>query len=420
MTSAFGPNFLEVIFWTTRRVRLRARMVGPDRERAVMPALMSGERPIFLAAAAVAVLTAISGCRTSTPPDPEPASSGELAPPAPLSSASSVAPAASSASAPPASSAPPPVDDMRSATLAEQREALYRRMAAELGLTEASLAEVRSIMEPSPMMGQGNPTITRHPMTRARCREIRAAAGLATPSAPRAPCGAKNMVPLFDPATGETAAEAKVCIDEFEFPDIPCDYPVVYARASQAALLCKAVGKRICDAHEWEGACAGALHKPEVEYAFGKPRPYATWLHNRTREVRWSYGKKKDHAQCATGSRKSPECVAGGWTLCGSNTYPAGSFPACVSPLGAYDLHGNAAEHMNLPLAPEELAGRGGTGATEMKGSWFIFAGEEAHEDDCRWRAKDWHPSTVTDPESHRNYHLGFRCCQDVAEAAPP
>jgi sulfatase modifying factor 1 len=77
---------------------------------------------------------------------------------------------------------------------------------------------------------------------------------------------------------------------------------------------------------------------------------------------------------------------------------------------------------MNLPLAPEELAGRGGTGATEMKGSWFIFASEqphEPHEDDCRWRAKDWHPSKLMDEESHRNYHLGFRCCQDVPETSP-
>ena len=42
---------------------------------------------------------------------------------------------------------------------------------------------------------------------------------------------------------------------------------------------------------------------------------------------------------------------------------------------------------MNLPLAPEELASRGGDGVTEMKGSWFVFATIEAHEDDCRWRA---------------------------------
>lgn len=383
---------------------------------------MRGKRSIFLVMTSVLSLAQTAsflGCRDAASTDSEPAPSVDSAPPAPPSAEPVVATAAPSVAVAPTRPPPPVVDDKLPTTLAEQREALYRRMAAELDLSEPSLAEVRSIVEPSPVMGQGNPTITKHPMTRSKCRDIRAAAGLTSSPAPRAPCGAKNMVPLFDPAAGETAADAKVCIDEFEFPDIPCEYPVVYARASQAALLCKAVGKRICDAHEWEGACAGALHKPEVEYAFGKPRPYATWLHNKTREVRWSYGPKKDHAQCATGSRKSPECLAGGWTLCGSNTYPAGSFPTCVSPLGAYDLNGNAAEHMSLPLAPEDLASRGATGATEMKGSWFIFAGEEAHEDDCRWRAKDWHPSAVSDPESHRNYHLGFRCCQDVPDPAP-
>ena len=41
-------------------------------------------------------------------------------------------------------------------------------------------------------------------------------------------------------------------------------------------VLCAAVGKRICDAHEWEGACAGALRPPEVEYVWGWPRLQAT------------------------------------------------------------------------------------------------------------------------------------------------
>jgi hypothetical protein len=88
-----------------------------------------------------------------------------------------------------------------------------------------------------------------------------------------------------------------------------------------------------------------------------------------------------------------------------------------VSPFGAYDLHGNVAEHMNLPLAPEQLASAGGHGWTEMKGSWFIFSQFEAHEDDCRWRAPDWHGSPILDRKSHSNYHLGFRCCKTVAAA---
>jgi sulfatase modifying factor 1 len=341
------------------------------------------------------------------PPSPEPA------PPAPAAEPGAVHPAVALAAPEPARAAePPPPEDETPRTLVEQRAALFRLMRAELDLSPEQLAGVERLFAASPFLGQGNPAVSRHPMTPAECRAVRARAGLV--SEPHPPCARRSMVPLYDPGAGETAADAKVCIDQFEFPDVACAYPVVNASAREAAELCAAVGKRICDAHEWEGACAGALHAPEVEYEFGKPRPYATWLHNKAREVRWAYGPAKDHALCGTASAKTPGCEGGRWSTCGTNTYPAGAFPACVSPFGVYDQHGNAAEHMNLPLAPEELASRGGTGATEMKGSWFIFQTQEPHEDDCRWRAKDWHPSRLMDVESHRNYHLGLRCCEDV------
>jgi hypothetical protein len=57
---------------------------------------------------------------------------------------------------------------------------------------------------------------------------------------------------------------------------------------------------------------------------------------------------------------------------------------------------------------------------TEMKGSWFACSTAEAHQDDCRFRAPVWHETRVTNQKSHRNYHLGFRCCKGVgaAEAA--
>jgi hypothetical protein len=307
--------------------------------------------------------------------------------------------------------APPPEDDVLPATLKDQRSALFRTMEAELDLTAAQLSAVRGIVEGSPFVGQGNPKVARYGMKRSECRRIRAEAGLA--KSPHPPCRT-NMVPVYDPGAGESAADARLCIDQFEFPDVACEYPVVHVSAREASELCSAEGKRLCDAHEWEGACAGALHAPEAEYAFGQPRPTATWMHNKDREVVWAYGPRKDHALCATGTAKTPGCEGGGWAQCGSNTYPAGAFPACVSPFGVYDQHGNAAEHMSLPLSRSELGRAGGSGSTEMKGSWFVFQRFEAHEDDCRWRAKDWHPSKVMSPESHRNYHLGFRCCADV------
>lgn len=301
--------------------------------------------------------------------------------------------------------------DVDPPTLADQRRHLLARMERELGLAPDPLRQVATIFAASPVMGQGNPSLTQHPMSRSECRRIRAEAGV-VPARVTA-CGAPNMVPIFDREGGRSAADAPVCIDQFEFPGIPCEYPVVQVRAREAALLCEAVGKRICDAHEWEGACAGSLRPAHVEYEFGRPRPEASWFHNFKRELVWSYGPTKNHALCATGSMKTPECV-GGYEHCGSNTYPSGAFPACQSAFGAFDMNGNVAEHMNLPILPSELAGNGGTGFTEMKGSWFIFGATDAHPDDCRYRAPDWHETRLMSEASHWNYHLGFRCCRDI------
>ena len=130
----------------------------------------------------------------------------------------------------------------------------------------------------------------------------------------------------------------------------------------------------------------------------------------------WSYGPEYRKGVCGAASIKTQGCPGGGWTKCGSNTYPSGYFPDCRSRLQVYDLNGNAAEHMNLPINENQMASRGSKelGYTEMKGSWFIFDTYRAHEDWCRWRAPFWHGSRVMDPDSHHNYHLGFRCCKSI------
>lgn len=375
--------------------------------------------PIFraiLVGAAIGATSAVAAYRLlpRRAPADRPPGEGQVEAPVPVGDAGA-GDAGRDASAPD-SGPPPPEGDERAATLAEQREALYRTMAVQLELPDAAISQVRTIFEGSELLGQGNPAVTVHPMTRTECRAIRAAAGLGHTHLDPI-CGARNMVPIFDPAAGETASQARVCVDQFEFPSIPCEYPVVYPTSREAADLCAAVGKRICDAHEWEGACAGALHSPAVEYSFRGERGSMREYHNGPREIRWAYGPKKDHRKCATASRKSDGCAGGGWRTCGSNTFPAGAFPGCVSPLGVYDQHGNVAEHMNLPIAATELSSAGGSGHTEMKGSWFIFAELEAHPDDCRWRAPDWHPSRLMADGSHRNYHLGFRCCKNTIPA---
>jgi len=309
-------------------------------------------------------------------------------------------------------------DDEEPRSLADQRQRSYRRMREELGYDDATIEKVRAIVEGNKVVSEGNPEVTRHPMNRSECWDVRERAGLHSPEelsklrAADALCEARHMAPLY---AEDASKPPEVCIDRYEFPNIPCEYPMVYASAQEAAQLCRAVGKRLCDAHEWEGACAGELRPPEEEYLWDRKRRIEMeFFKNEKREKIWAYGAEKRHDKCATGSAKSPKCGGGGWESCGSNTYPAGAFPECVSRFGVYDQHGNAAEHMNLPMKPEELGKRGGLGETEMKGSWFIFARGEAHEDDCRWRAPAWHGTRVDYWNSHRNYHLGFRCCRDL------
>jgi formylglycine-generating enzyme required for sulfatase activity len=311
-------------------------------------------------------------------------------------------------------------------SLKENNEVLFEELQRTHGLSGRQMESIRAIFRESGYIGQGNPAITRHPMTPQGCQEkLDPLAVRYENSEFEKICGAKYMAPLYDPAT-EKAPDAKACIDQFEFPDIPCVYPVVWVRAREAALICRAMGKRLCDAHEWEGACAGALEPPDYRFDLAKGVPPNVAI-ARMREVHnekygahkvWAYGDHYEKGICACSSFKTPGCNGGSWTGCGSNTFPSGSFPGCRSTLGVYDLQGNAAEHMNLPLNESQMASRGSLelGYTEMKGSWFIFDTVYAHPDWCRWRAPFWHGSRVMDLHSHENYHLGFRCCKTIKE----
>jgi formylglycine-generating enzyme required for sulfatase activity len=315
-------------------------------------------------------------------------------------------------------------------SLAERNEAMFRQMQEVRGVSRAEIDRIRQIFAGSPngWMGQGNPAVTRHPMTP---EEAAARLGGSVAQVQQSYrnreyeriCGEPFMVPLYDPAT-QSPRDATVCADMFEYPNIPMAYPVVWVRASEAAQLCAAEGKRIGDAHEWEGAAAGQLLPPDYPFdrvrGMGMSAAVNTMrsIHNQryaSTSGTYSIGQWRSGV-CATGSFKNASCNGGSFTGCGSNTYPAGSFPNCQSPLGVFDIDGNAAEHMNLPLAEDQMASRGSTslGVTEMKGSWFIWDTVRAHEHWARWRAPFWHGSRVMSGGSHRNYHLGFRCFRDV------
>ena len=158
-------------------------------------------------------------------------------------------------------------------TLMENNEALLSEIQAVHGLSPGEMDSIRAIFRASGYIGQGNPAVTRHSMSTRACEEKLKGSGITYENAEfEKVCKAKYMAPLYNPAA-EKAEDARACIDRFEFPDIPCAYPVVWVRAREAAEICTAMGKRLCDAHEWEGACAGALLPPDYRFDLAKGVP---------------------------------------------------------------------------------------------------------------------------------------------------
>ncbi|MCA9619140.1 MAG: SUMF1/EgtB/PvdO family nonheme iron enzyme [Myxococcales bacterium] len=381
------------------------------------------------------VLALVSGCGETT--------AGESRPPPVDTAATAEASAEATASATGAPSATPTaaptVDPRRTeplvdrwgedvvwkGSLAEQNALMFEQLEQAHGITPEQRQKLEAIFAASDVLGQGNPEAAKHAASPKACRDLLAEKKIDyDDAASEAICGHRYMAPVYDPDR-QKPEEASVCIDRFEFPNIPCVYPVTWVRASEAVAICQAMGKRLCDAHEWEGACYGKLTSVEESYNFGLIKKMkledaikgmrAQQNINNHDDRRWAYGPKYHKGICATSSRKSKDCGVG-WRNCGTNTFPAGMFPDCKSSFGVYDQHGNAAEHMNLPLSPDQLASSPEQtyGHTEMKGSWFVFDQVKAHEDHCRWRAPYWHGTRVMNPKSHRNYHLGFRCCASV------
>src|SRR5258705_8741004 len=84
-------------------------------------------------------------------------------------------------------------------TLAEQNQRLFLELQQVHGLTDAQMGKIRSIFAGSRVIGQGNPAITRHPMTPEQCRTRvqESGATYGNPTLERIG-GAKFMEPLAD------------------------------------------------------------------------------------------------------------------------------------------------------------------------------------------------------------------------------
>ena len=271
-----------------------------------------------------------------------------------------------------------------------------------------------------------------HPASRQSCIDKVLKSGLIRPNQQfERTCGAKWMSPI---------PGSKVCIDQFEYPDMPCEYPMVWTPASFAKQVCKAMGKRMCNSHEWEGACAGRIDNSDP-YRFSLPGlPERRKSYNASREKVWAFqwnkalAGKTSRELCAiysptdpeldpalrgrTGEYfnsigKSPTCqtTSSDYLNCGSHTWPSGMKNLCATENEVYDMHGNVAEVMNFPRTPEGLARGDNTDRTERKGSFFVV--RDGYPDDCRVRQPYEHFNDVA-TDKHSFYQEGFRCCKDT------
>lgn len=246
------------------------------------------------------------------------------------------------------------------------------------------------------LANQGNTAISHHHGSRSQCLEGLKGIVLQTADQKRV-CGAEYMVPVYRDGKPETA---KTCIDIFEFPNRPCELPVVWISPSRANEICKVQGKRLCTQDDWVLACRGNPDGPDLQD--------------------YAYGSDLDLTACHTRGERSAKCdpttVKTTWATCATDTAPSGSFPRCRSRFGVFDQHGNVAEIMQRWDAERERT------VTQLKGSAFFYEkismrpsdppNKQKYPDHCAHDPR-WHVENL-DTAGHTMYHLGFRCCKDM------
>src|SRR5208337_3316638 len=101
-------------------------------------------------------------------------------------------------------------------TRQQQNEILLRQLQRVHGLSDAQINAIRKIFASSSYIGQGNPTITQHPLTPEESEAKVKSMGIDYEN-PRFEkiCKDKYMAPLYDPSK-EKPEDAKACIDQFE------------------------------------------------------------------------------------------------------------------------------------------------------------------------------------------------------------
>jgi formylglycine-generating enzyme required for sulfatase activity len=185
------------------------------------------------------------------------------------------------------------------------------------------------------------------------------------------------------------ATDIRVCMDQYEAPNLRGERPFVMKSYEDAQRWCGARAKRVCREQEWELACEGPEHRP-LSYGWHVD----VKLCNSDKQWR-PFDVKKLYSKDPT--EQDGELVKL-WQ--GSHS---GAYASCISGFGVYDMNGNVEEWV------ASRPGRAVPGSL-MGGFW----------------AKPWTGCRGTNDAhepSFTFYETGFRCCAEpgtLSDEDPP
>ena len=193
---------------------------------------------------------------------------------------------------------------------------------------------------------------------------------------------------------GDMVQAGAYCIDRYEAPNTPNEYPLVMESAVTAEKWCIDRSKRLCTEDEWERACSG-------------PQGFA-----------YPYGNTYEDARCA--DEKAwilkdeptitmwPDKPAMGEVTRLYQAEKSGTRARCVSGYGAFDMTGNVEEWVVAKTVKGKPRGQ------------YVHVLKGCYWSGCYGGSKPVCTSTnAAHADTFKFYETGFRCCQDARAAAP-